>query len=137
MGTNQHESHTRIIFIIILLLSKMTTMNIRIIWTYQNVFPASKFPVQPQWTLQRSMLCWTPAILHPKRSLGRSLFTAFVCFFNLIVKFSPFLISLVLSFFRKMVPPPIIPKLSVTTQTESGPPLVSNRGSGPSSSFTR
>ena len=36
-----------------------------------------------------------------------------------------------------MVPPPIIPKLSVITQTESGPPPVPDKSSGPFSSFIR
>ena len=118
----------------------MITVNIKTIWTYQNVFPASGFPVHFWWTLWKSKLCWTPAILHPKRPLGRSLFTAFgfVFFylFKLNCKISPFNISCII-IFREMVPPPIIPKLSVIAQTESSLPPVPKRCSGPSSSPIR
>ena len=122
-------------FITILLLSEMITVNIRIIWTYQNAFPALSFLVCPWQILQKSKLHQTPANFHPKGLLGRSLFFFFKIYSDLIVK-SPPLISFHVALFRGMVLPPSVSELSTVGQTGSSSPPVSKGCSG-SSNFVR
>ena len=51
--------------------------------------------------------------------------------------FPPSIFPTLFFLFRETAPPPTIPKLSVTTQTESGPPPVPDKSSGPSPNVIR
>ena len=140
MGMNWHKLHTRTILIISLLLSEMTTVSMRITWIWQSAFLTSRFLICPWGILWRSRSHWLLAAFHPKGPLCRFPFSFFF-YLNLFrpkCTIFPFCIFyIIFPLFREVVPPPTVPKLSITTQTESGLPPLPNKRSSLLSSFIR
>ena len=78
--------------------SETMTVNIRIIWTCQGAFPAPELLVWFWWILWKSKSCQAPAVLHPKKPLGRSFpfFLFLLHLFGLYCKTSSLILSIVI-----------------------------------------